>query len=86
MIAKNYADFTNKATTVIMNALNTTEGKKLTNALLKESLKKNPHLTAEEWSRIKAQFMVFMFKSALDENPELMHEFAHHAYNMYNAN
>lgn len=47
-------------------------------------LAENPNMTAEEWKKIKQQFMIFCFAEAMKANPELMKELATHTYNELN--
>lgn len=81
VLAKDLDDFTDKVTTAIMDALNGTDvGRDLVDSLHADVLKKNPDLTQEEWSDIKARFMVFLFHLIMSECPVLKHEFAIHTY------
>lgn len=80
--ASNFTEFTEKAVSALTRALNDTEtGQQLMDDLLKQSLKKNPHLTPEEWAKIKQDFLTFCFFAAIKESPEAMHELAGHVYN-----
>ena len=84
MFTKNSAEFIERASTGVMNALNTEVGQELTSKLLEMKLAENPNMTAEEWQKIKQQFMVFCFAEAMKANPELMKELATHTYNELN--
>lgn len=74
-LAKNYDEFVTKIINTEMAALNSEEGQGYIKALLDESLKKNPNLTPAEWSKIKQDFILFMFKEVVGKNPSLMSEF-----------
>ena len=74
-LAKNYDEFVTKIINTEMEALNSEEGQGYIKALLDESLKKNPNLTPAEWSKIKQDFILFMFKEVVGKNPSLMSEF-----------
>ena len=74
-LAKNYDEFVTKIINTEMAALNSEEGQGYIKALLDESLKKNPNLTPAEWSKIKQNFILFMFKEVVGKNPSLMSEF-----------
>lgn len=84
MYTKNSAEFIEKVSTGVMNALNTEVGQELTSKLLEMKLAENPNMTAEEWKKIKQQFMMFCFAEAMKANPELMKELAAHTYNELN--
>ena len=58
----NYEDFIQKVITAETSALNSEKGQ-------------NPYITAEEWSKIKKQFMVSIFHEILKENPNFMSQF-----------
>lgn len=84
--AKNFTEFTEKSISALCTALNDTEaGKQLMDDLLKQSLKKNPALTQDEWSKIKQDFLTFCFFAAVQESPDAMHELAGHVYNELNG-
>lgn len=53
MFTKNSAEFIERVSTGVMNALNTEVGQKLTSKLLEMKLAENPNMTAEEWQKIK---------------------------------
>lgn len=74
-LAKNYDEFVTKIINTEMEALNSEEGQGYIKTLLDESLKKNPNLTPAEWSKIKQDFILFMFKEVVGKNPSLMSEF-----------
>lgn len=74
-LAKNYDEFVTKIINTEMAALNSEEGQGYIKALLDESLKKNPNLTPAEWSKIKQEFILFMFKEVVSKNQSLMSEF-----------
>lgn len=81
VLASSLDEFTGKVTSAIMKALNTTDfGQSMVDDLLGESLRKNPDMTPEEWSDIKARLMVFLFHLIMAECPPLKHEFAMHTY------
>jgi hypothetical protein len=80
--ARNFTEFVDKSLTAIMNTMNDTEtGQKLMNDLLKQSFERNPDLTPEQWSKIKQDFLTFLFFGAVNECPEAMHELGMHVYN-----
>lgn len=82
MIASNFKEFVQTASSAIKNALNETEiGQQLSQELLKEALRKNPNMTQTEWNEIKSQFMTFMFAKLVSDRPGLMEELATHTYN-----
>ena len=81
MIANNFNDFINMASDALRKGLNTEMGQELTPRLLQLKLAENPHMTQEEWSKAKSEFMTFLFCEIVKENPELMHELAMHTYN-----
>lgn len=74
-LAKNYDEFVTKIINTEMAALNSEEGQGYIKSLLDESLKKNPGLTPAEWSKIKQDFILFMFKEVVSKNPALLKEF-----------
>ena len=74
-LAKNYDEFVTKIINTEMAALNSEEGQGYIKALLDESLKKNPNLTPAEWSKIKQDLILFMFKEVVGKNPSLLKEF-----------
>ena len=80
-LAKNYDEFVTKIINTEMAALNSEEGQGYIKTLLDESLKKNPNLTPAEWSKIKQEFILFMFKEVVSKNPSLMSEFVGHISN-----
>ena len=81
VLASNLDDFTNKVTTVIMNTLNKTDfGLDLVDDLRADALRRNPDLTQEEWSDIKARLLVFLFYLLMEECPVMKHELAIHTY------
>ena len=80
MIAENYADFQSKLVNAITESLNLPENKGISDDLLKQSLEKNPKMTPEEWSKIKADFLVFIFAEVLKRNKSLNDEFCGHLY------
>ena len=81
MIAQTYDDFMNRIMDAEIAALNSEAGQDLTQDLLAGALEKNPALTPDEWSEIKQQFMVFIFREAMMNNPELLKEMGHHLWN-----
>lgn len=80
MIAENFNDFVTKVEEAERTALNTPAGQELTKNLLKEMLKKNPHMTADEWKAAKSQFMTFIFCAFVTEKPEAMQELSAHVW------
>ena len=80
MLAKNFADFQSKVINAITESLNLPENKGISEDLLKHFLKKNPNMTPEEWSKIKADFLVFVFTEVLKRNKNLNDEFCGHLY------
>lgn len=74
-LAKNYNEFVTKIISTEMDALNSEEGQGYIKALLDESLKKNPNLTLAEWSKIKQEFILYLFEQVMSKNPSLMNEF-----------
>ena len=81
VLAGHLDEFTGKILNAITEALNTTiEGRQIVSDLHEEELRRNPLLTDQEWSTIKAQFMVFLFHQIMTECPLMKHEFALHVY------
>ena len=80
MLARDYDEFVTKALHGIQNGLNGEAGQALTQELLQNALTKNPNMTAEEWDKLKQDFMLFCFVTALKETPELWKEFAAHVW------
>lgn len=74
-LAKNYDEFVTKIINSEMDALNSEEGQGYIKALLDETLKKNPNLTPAEWSKIKQNFILYLFQQVVGKNPSLMSEF-----------
>ena len=74
-LAKNYNEFVTKIIGTEMDALNSEEGQGYIKTLLDESLKKNPNLTPAEWSKIKQEFILYLFGQVVSKNPSLMKEF-----------
>lgn len=84
MFTKNSAEFIERVSTGVMNALNTEVGQELTSKLLEMKLAENPNMTEEEWQKIKQQFMTFCFAEVMKANPKLIEELATHTYNELN--
>lgn len=74
-LAKNYDEFVTKIINSEIDALNSEEGQGYIKALLDEALKKNPNLTPAEWSKIKQNFILYLFHQVVGKNPSLMSEF-----------
>lgn len=74
-LANNYNEFVTKIVGTEMDALNSEEGQGYLKTLLEESLKKNPNLTQEEWSKMKQGFILYLFEQVVSKNPSLMNEF-----------
>ena len=74
-LAKNYDEFVTKIINSEIDALNSEEGQGYIKALLDEALKKNPDLTPTEWSKIKQNFILYLFQQVVSKNPVLMSEF-----------
>ena len=74
-LANNYNEFVTKIVGTEMKALNSEEGQGYLKTLLDESLKKNPNLTQEEWSKMKQEFILYLFEQVVSKNPSLMKEF-----------
>lgn len=84
MIAKDFNDFTEKVVSAEQAALNSDVGQQLTKQLLQMKLTQNPNMTAEEWSKTKQEFMVFIFHEVLKSKPELIQEMGSHLYDKLN--
>ena len=80
MLAKDFDEFVSKAINGIQNGLNSEAGQALTQELLQNALTKNPNMTAEQWDKLKQDFMLFCFATTLKETPELWKEFASHLW------
>lgn len=80
-LAKNYDEFVTKIINSEMDALNSEEGQGYIKALLDEALKKNPNLTSAEWSKIKQNFILYLFQQVVGKNPSLMSEFVGYVNN-----
>lgn len=74
-LAKNYDEFVTKIINSEIDALNSEEGQGYIKTLLDEALKKNPDLTPAEWSKIKQNFILYLFQQVVSKNPSLMSEF-----------
>lgn len=74
-LANNYNEFVTKIIGTEMDALNSEEGQGYLKTLLDESLKKNPNLTPAEWSKMKQEFILYLFEQVVSKNPSLMKEF-----------
>lgn len=74
-LAKNYDEFVTKIINSEIDALNSEEGQGYIKALLDEALKKNPNLTPAGWSKIKQEFILYLFEQVVSKNPSLMKEF-----------
>ena len=81
MIGNNLTEFLDRVTSAEMEILNTEAGQEIVSELLEKSLELNPNMTAEEWAKIKQDFMVFLFSETMKVEPELMKELATHTYN-----
>lgn len=81
MIAKNFNEFIEKVSEAERKMLNTEDGQKLTQELLKMKLAENPNMTPEEWKQTKSEFMTFLFYQFVKECPEAMSELSDHVYN-----
>lgn len=69
--------FADKVGHALKDALNNTDaGKAFTQELLRQSLAKNPHLTAEEWHEIKEGFLTVAFCETCLEHKEFMDDLA----------
>lgn len=71
----NYEDFIQKVITAETSALNSEKGQKILQKLYDEAKAQNPDITVEEWSEIKKQFMISVFREILKENPNFMSQF-----------
>ena len=80
MIAKNFDEFVDKMTSAIQMALNTPTGQELIQDLLQLKLKENPRMSQKEWSKTKAQFMVYVFHWFTKNEPGVMQELAGHVW------
>jgi len=80
MIANNFHEFVEKSVNAVAAVLNSDLGQELTQKLLEMKLAQNPHMTADEWSKVKQGFMVFVFEEAMKAHPELLHEMGGHLY------
>lgn len=84
--ASNFDEFVKKSLEAIRTNLNETEtGHELSDDLLRETLRKNPNTTPEEWEKIKQDFLTFCFFTAVQGCPEAMHELGTHVYNELNG-
>ena len=81
MLAENFNDFVDKVSEAERSALNSPAGQELTQKLLEMKLAQTPHMTPEEWTQTKSEFMTFMFTVFVSEVPEAMQELGHHVYN-----
>lgn len=81
MIAKDFNEFIEKVSEAERIMLNTEDGQKLTQELLKMKLVENPNMTPEEWKQTKSEFMTFLFYQFVKECPEAMSELGDHVYN-----
>lgn len=81
MIAKDFNEFIEKVSEAERIMLNTEDGQKLTQELLKMKLAENPNMTPEEWKQTKSEFMTFLFYQFVKECPEAMSELGDHVYN-----
>lgn len=80
MIANSYNEFVEKASDAIRVALNNDFGQELTKNLLQNALKNNPNMTKEEWSKMKSEFMTFIFAKFVTSNKDAMEELSTHVY------
>lgn len=80
-IAENFDEFIVKVEEAERTVLNTEIGQQFTKEYLKECLRKNPEMTAEEWTEKKSELMTVIFLMFVKENPEAFKEFAEHTYN-----
>lgn len=71
----NYEEFIKKIITAETTALNSEKGQQILQELLDKAKEQNPDLTAAEWAEIKKQFMIFVFRDILKENPNFMSQF-----------
>lgn len=71
----NYEDFIQKVISAETSALNSEKGQKILQKLYDEAKAQNPDITVEEWSEIKKQFMISVFREILKENPNFMSQF-----------
>lgn len=71
----NYEDFIKKIITAETTALNSEKGQQILQELLDRAKEQNPDLTVAEWAEIKKQFMIFVFRDILKENPNFMSQF-----------
>ena len=80
-IAENFDEFIVKVEEAERKVLNTEIGQEFTREYLKECLRKNPQMTAEEWKEKKSELMTVIFLMFVKDNPEAFGEFAEHTYN-----
>lgn len=75
MFNNNYEDFIKKIVKAETTALNSEKGQQILQELLDKAKEQNPDLTTTEWAEIKKQFMIFVFRDILKENPNFMSQF-----------
>ncbi len=80
-IADNFDGFIVKVEEAERTVLNTEIGQEFTTEYLKECLRKDPCMTAEEWKEKKSELMTVIFLMFVKENLEAFSEFAEHTYN-----
>ena len=80
-IAENFDGFIKKVEEAERTVLNKEIGQEFTKEYLKECLRKNPQMTAEEWKEKKSELMTVIFLMFVKDNPEAFGEFAEHTYN-----
>jgi len=71
MIANNFHEFVEKSVNAVAAVLNSDLGQELTQKLLEMKLAQNPHMTADEWSKVKQGFMVFVFEEAMKSREDI---------------
>lgn len=83
--SNNYEQFIKKAIQAEVAALNSKKGEQIMSELLDAAKEANPNLTPEEWSKMKEQFLMYIFAEMLKSNPEFKKQFAHLVWQKLNT-
>lgn len=72
--------FLERVTDAARRAMNTPEGLSMTRELLRNSLRKNPGLTHEEWHDIRSRFLTLVVLDFIQNTPKAIHDLADAVY------
>lgn len=80
MLVKDMTAFNERAGNALLNIMNSSLGREMTERLLQIKLAENPGMTQEEWAEAKRGLALYLFMETLKNEPALMEEYAGHVY------